>query len=352
MHQETGTNLVVITPSANPVMVSVRDVSYENIQKMMELEERQPSIFPGKAYNFKKGHWFEGFGKDAPLVDKQVQNRSVIINAPNTIFAWRIFTEDGIPSYLEFANPSLGQRLSERRSLGHNDKTLWEVKEFNGVAKAMDPISKIAMLPFRWDGDDEVHHLLFASWSGVRAVQDFLKTYAVEGRKHAGKLPVVNLGSKLERHWENESATWETPTFEIADWETPTKADEPEGAVSAADMAKNLEVPADGGVTAAKRTASSTSERTEQTVEKIKETAQRTVKPVEKLKEQAAAVEGEPNLFGGDDAAEATGGIATADGAGGATGRRGSGNGSVIGSGRRQGLATASAGAGSRRRGS
>jgi hypothetical protein len=276
-------NALVVVSNANPVMVSIRDVSYDNVQKMMELEDQQFSMFPGKAYTYKKGHWFEGYGKDAPLVDKLFASKSVIINAPNINFAWRIFSDEGRPQYIAFANPCLGQRLPDRKSLGHTDKELWEVKEFNGVAKAMDPISKIAMLPFRFDGEKEVNHLMITSWSGVKAVQSFLKDYAKDGRSHPGKLPVVNLGSKLERHWEDDTVTFEIPTFELADWEVPIAEDEPEGSIKADALAggTTVEIPAYGGVKA--------SSRTEQTVEQIKQDATRTTAPVNAMKEAANA---------------------------------------------------------------
>lgn len=249
-------NALVVVSNANPVMVSIRDVSYDNVVKMMELEDQQFSMFPGKAYTYKKGHWFEGYGKDAPLVDKLFAAKSVIINAPNINFAWRIFSDEGRPQYIAFANPCLGQRLPERKSLGHTDKTLWEVKNFQGQDKAMDPISKIVMLPFRFDGETEVNHLMITSWSGVKAVQEFLKAYGKDGRSHPGKLPVVNLGSRLERHWEDDTVTFEIPTFDIADWEAPIAADEPEGSIKADALAGGtpVELPADGGVKATSRT--------------------------------------------------------------------------------------------------
>lgn len=248
-------SLTIIQTSAVPTLTSVKGVSYDELVKRMQEEEAVNSIFPGDQYTFKKGHWVKGYGDKEELADDVFRNNSIIVNAANANFAWRMFVDNGSgkvrPVYLAFANPALGQKLPDRRSLGHNDKELWEVKEFNGQAKQMDPIQKMAVLLFRFDGQKDVHHIVFQSWSGVRVVQDFMKTFGIEGRKHTGMLPVVNLDVRLEKHWEDPSITFDLPVFNVVGWEAPIAEDEPEGAVA---VSANADVPTDGGVTSSERT--------------------------------------------------------------------------------------------------
>lgn len=246
-----GASLVVINSASHPVMASIKGVSYDDIQRLMEEETSFQSMFPGTAYTFKKGHWYQGFGKKAELQDKLFRSKSIIVNAVNVNFAWRTFTDEGKPAYLAFANPALGQKLPERKTLGNTDKSFWPVSEMNG--KPQDPISKIAMVPFRFDGETEVNHFMFNSWSAVRAVQDFMKAFGTEGRRHTGKLPVVNVDASIEKHWEDDSITFEVPILAIADWEDPIPEDE--GGVIANDMdaGRAIEPPKDGGVTSSNR---------------------------------------------------------------------------------------------------
>lgn len=230
----------------DPVMVSIKGASYEKIQQVMDAEMDQTSPFPGKAYSMKKGHFYEGYGKDAPKTMRFSQE-DVVINAFNIIFAWRTF-EDKRPYYPGFANPTLGQRLCDRDDLGQTDKTMWEIDELSGQPR--DPFSKIAIIPFRFEGETEVHHFQINNWSGVKAAQKFLRDFSEQGRRNMGKLPVVEVGTETKEHWEKANVSWEVLTFEIVDWADPIAEDEPEGAVSVDTVAKPA---TDGGVTSSSR---------------------------------------------------------------------------------------------------
>jgi hypothetical protein len=317
-------DLTIVQGGAVPTLASVKGVSYDEIVKRMEEEEAFASMFPGDEYSFKKGHWIKGWGDNKEVVDQVFREKSIIINAANVNFGWRMFVENGDkkkPVYLAFANPALGEKLPDRKTLGHNDKDHWEVVEYQGKTKQQDPIGKIAMLPFRFDGETTVHHLMLTSWSGVRSVQDFMKEFGMEGRKHIGKLPVVNLDVKLETHWDDPTITFDLPVFKIVDWEFPIAEDEPPGSVSISAEATN-EIPEDGAVTSKARVQKSV----QQTVDEIKDNA---IKSADvEIKNAPKGVEngGEPEVWGGaeEEKVPETVGADKPNGFGG--GRRGAGS--------------------------
>jgi hypothetical protein len=214
-------DLVVITAAAPPVLaVSAKAMNLDELEKMLDEEAQRGGFFVGDVLTFRKGKWQWGFGKDAQRWDER--EASLILNIPNMWFGWRTF-DDGKPIYGPIANPLLGQRLVDRKALGKTDKDQWDQAN---DGKPMDPWSRYAAVPFRFDGDDkDVNCLVINNWSGVQEVKDFLRLFAKEARKHFGKLPVVNLGSAERTHWDDDSITFDVPTFDLIDWEDPVEAD-------------------------------------------------------------------------------------------------------------------------------
>jgi hypothetical protein len=290
-----ATDLTIIQGGAVPTMSSVKGVSYDELVKRMEEEEAFTSMFPGDQYSFKKGHWIKGWGDNKEVVDKLFREKSIVINAANVNFAWRMFAEQGNgkkrPVYLAFANPALGEKLPDRKTLGHLDKALWEEMEYQGKIKQQDPIGKIAMLPFRFDGEKTVHHLMIESWSAIKAVQDFMKKFGMEGRKHMGKLPVVNLDVKLEEHWDDPTVTFDVPVFDIADWDAPIAEDEPDGSVK---VNAQAEIPTDGGVTSSARVAKQVGEIQDNAIKSANVEIARNTEIVKGVQNG-----GEPEVWGG-----------------------------------------------------
>lgn len=207
---------IVPAPNMGPVMLNNAPVlDYDKLLALVDAEDQ--NRFTGQRLAFAK-QWV--WGKDKTPVDTSPIR--VVVNIPHTIIGWRHFRDEQM-TYGPVAYPCAGQQLAPRNVLGDDDQSTWPLYQ----DKPSDPWKRYLVVPFRVDGESDVNHIMLNSYTGIKEYRGLLRRFATEGRTRMGQLPVVKLGFRLDKHWEDDSITYFVPTFEIIDWVSAQECDIP-----------------------------------------------------------------------------------------------------------------------------